>query len=105
MGKKTSNEEQKWASRVGYDLKKELQAALGSDIDINPLQRKCPVDGVGLVRTEIGNSNIYFSKCELCDGIWLERGDIEKLFQASSWRDSFAKFLAKTLDIKISKLE
>ena len=101
---KPYDEEQKWAKRVEIDLKKEFIENL-PDEEKEKLRefhwRKCPKDGVDLVELDV--NGIKIDKCLICQGIWLNRGEIEKLFQFTKNPDKLIKLLAGVLEIEISK--
>lgn len=48
-----------------------------------PEQRrlKCPRDGETLVSMEYGETGVVVDACPLCRGIWLDRGEYEKIIQ------------------------
>lgn len=45
---------------------------------------KCPVDSVTLVLSE--RSGIEIDYCPTCRGVWLDRGELDKLVEASETR-------------------
>jgi uncharacterized protein len=46
---------------------------------------KCPVDNATLLITD--RSGIEIDYCPECRGVWLDRGELDKLIQGSSSRD------------------
>ncbi len=42
-------------------------------------QKICPVCSVPLYRTEYGDSDISVDLCNVCQGIWLDRGEFKKI--------------------------
>ena len=100
---KPHDEEQKWAKRMEMDIKKELLANLPEEEKekLRELHwKKCPKDGVDLV--DININGIVVEKCLICEGIWLNRGEIEKIFQFTKSPNQLIKHFAKVLDIEIS---
>jgi len=45
---------------------------------------KCPVDGATLVISE--RSNIEIDHCPTCRGVWLDRGELDKIIERSEER-------------------
>ena len=43
---------------------------------------KCPVDGTQLVMTE--RSGVEIDYCPQCRGVWLDRGELDKLIERSA---------------------
>jgi hypothetical protein len=43
---------------------------------------KCPVDGETLVMTE--RSGVEIDYCPKCRGVWLDRGELDKIIERSS---------------------
>lgn len=43
---------------------------------------KCPIDGTDLVMTE--RSGVEIDYCPECRGIWLDRGELDKIIERSS---------------------
>jgi len=42
-------------------------------------QKACPKDGVPLYEVRYGNSDIRVDVCDMCRGIWLDRGEFKKI--------------------------
>lgn len=43
---------------------------------------KCPIDGAELVMTE--RSEVEIDHCPRCRGIWLDRGELDKIIERSA---------------------
>src|ERR1700754_2723176 len=43
---------------------------------------KCPIDGSGLVMTE--RSGIEIDYCPKCRGVWLDRGELDKIIERAA---------------------
>ncbi len=107
MSFKPSSEEQKWAKIIEFDTKKRLKEDircenLGCIPGIIPAA--CPNDGILLDEVEIDKKGIIIKKCPFCGGIWIDRGNLEKLFHSSKNSQSFIVYLAKILNIKITEI-
>ncbi|MFN3946395.1 MAG: zf-TFIIB domain-containing protein [Allosphingosinicella sp.] len=51
----------------------------------NPVKATaCPVDGAALLMTE--RSGIEIDYCPACRGVWLDRGELDKIIERSSER-------------------
>lgn len=48
---------------------------------------KCPIDGVELVMTD--RQGIEIDYCPQCRGIWLDRGELDKMIERSQSAPSF----------------
>lgn len=42
-------------------------------------QKSCPRDSVPLYEVRYGDSGIYVDICNMCQGVWLERGEFKKI--------------------------
>ncbi len=108
MGFRPSDEEQRWAKRVELDLRKELYENLNEE-ELEELRelhwRKCPRDGVDLIRLQIDKTGIEIDKCVICGGIWIDRRDLERLLQSSKRPGVLLKLISKSLDIELPKIE
>lgn len=51
----------------------------------NPAGMPCPVDGTALVMSE--RSGIEIDYCPTCRGVWLDRGELDKILERSSQHD------------------
>lgn len=47
---------------------------------------QCPIDNVSLITTERGGIEIEY--CPACFGIWLDRGELDKLITIESAQDA-----------------
>jgi len=47
---------------------------------------KCPVDGVDLVMTE--RQGVEIDYCPQCRGIWLDRGELDKIIERSAQHEA-----------------
>jgi len=103
MSFKPSGEEQKWAKQQEIDIKKKLQefASRQKFFDVVGEDSTCPADGKDLERIEIDATGIFVYKCTYCGGIWLNRSDVEKLFQSTEKSNKLIKYLADIFNIKI----
>jgi len=48
---------------------------------ISPGQKLCPACRLPLYETNYGNSKIKVDVCNICHGIWLDRGEFKKIIQ------------------------
>ena len=48
---------------------------------ISPGQKLCPSDRLPLYEIEYGDSNIKVDLCNICKGVWLDRGEFKKIIQ------------------------
>jgi Zn-finger nucleic acid-binding protein len=46
---------------------------------ISPGQKLCPLDRLPLYETKYGDSDIKVDLCNICRGIWLDRGEFEEI--------------------------
>ena len=46
---------------------------------ISPLQKLCPACRLPLYETQYGDSKIKVDVCNICRGIWLDRGEFKKI--------------------------
>jgi uncharacterized protein len=44
-------------------------------------QKRCPTDGVSLI--EINRSGVMIDVCPECKGVWLDRGELEKIVRVT----------------------
>ncbi|RLC34812.1 MAG: hypothetical protein DRZ76_01915 [Candidatus Nealsonbacteria bacterium] len=51
------------------------------DFKISPGKKLCPRDRLPLYEVNYGDSNIKVDVCNLCKGIWLDRGEFKKIIQ------------------------
>jgi Zn-finger nucleic acid-binding protein len=50
----------------------------GEKFKISPGQKLCPADRLPLYETRYGDSDIKVDVCNICKGIWLDRGEFKK---------------------------
>ena len=77
-------EELKWAKDVKDRNLRWLDIDLWKDEEkfrISPGQKLCPWDRLPLYETNYGDSDIKVDLCNICHGIWLERGEFKKIIQ------------------------
>jgi uncharacterized protein len=55
---------------------------------------KCPVDETELAMAE--RQGIEVDYCPKCRGVWLDRGELDKIIERSSAEDSRSKFTEQT---------
>jgi len=62
-----------------------------SKFKISPGKKLCPQDKLPLYETEYGDSGIKIDLCNICKGVWLDRGEFHKI----------VKYLRKAADEEI----
>lgn len=74
-----SRNEDEYFARVDADLRKELRAKADAERAqrIAAERNKCPRDGATLVSRE--SSQVVIDQCPQCEGIWLDKGELEIL--------------------------
>jgi Zn-finger nucleic acid-binding protein len=55
---------------------------------------KCPVDDTELAMSE--RQGIEVDYCPKCRGVWLDRGELDKIIERSSAEDGQSKFMEQT---------
>ena len=50
---------------------------------------QCPIDGTDLVMTE--RSGVEIDYCPKCRGVWLDRGELDKIIERSAPEPGFAE--------------
>lgn len=73
MAKDVKDRDLRW---LDIDLWKEKEK-----FKISPGQKLCPWDRLPLYETNYGNSKIKVDLCNICHGIWLDRGEFKKIIQ------------------------
>jgi len=48
---------------------------------ISPSKKLCPKDRLPIYETEYGDSGIKVDVCNICKGVWLDRGEFQKIIQ------------------------
>lgn len=77
-------EELRWAKDVKDRNLRWLDIDLWKDeekFNISPGQKLCPWCRLSLYETEYGDSGIKVDVCNICHGIWLDRGEFKKIIQ------------------------
>jgi hypothetical protein len=103
MAFKPSPEEQNWAKRQEMDIRKKLREFIGrhKDLDLPEVGTVCPSDGKPLEKVEIEGTGVSVHKCSFCGGIWIDRGDMERLIHSVNRTDKLVKYLSKLFNINI----
>ncbi|MQV37549.1 hypothetical protein GHK47_31805 [Sinorhizobium meliloti] len=55
---------------------------------------KCPVDDIELTMSE--RQGIEIDYCPKCRGVWLDRGELDKIIERSSAEESQPRFVERT---------
>lgn len=76
---KPSRNEEEYFARVDADLRKELRARADAEraAQVAAERNKCPRDGTALVSRE--SNHVTIDQCPTCEGIWLDKGELEIL--------------------------
>lgn len=76
---KPSRNEEEYFARVDADLRKELRARADAEraARVAAERNKCPRDGSTLVSRE--SNHVTIDQCPTCEGIWLDKGELEIL--------------------------
>ena len=76
---KPSRNEEEYFARVDADLRKELRARADAEraARVAADRNKCPRDGTALVSRE--RNHVTIDQCPTCEGIWLDKGELEIL--------------------------
>lgn len=62
---------------------------------------KCPVDDIELTMSE--RQGIEIDYCPKCRGVWLDRGELDKIIERSSAEESQPRFVERTQNREESK--
>ena len=62
---------------------------------------KCPIDGENLILAE--RSGVEIDYCPKCRGVWLDRGELDKIVERASTADSGAQRFASQTDDRESR--
>ena len=86
---KPSRNEEEYFARVDADLKKELRARADAEraTQIAAERNKCPRDGTTLVSKE--SNHVTIDQCPACEGIWLDKGELEMLAAGQAEHSGF----------------
>ncbi len=84
-----SRNEDEYFARVDADLRKELRARADAERAerIATEHNKCPRDGTALVAKQSGSVTI--DQCPQCDGVWLDKGELEILAAGNAQNSGF----------------
>jgi len=107
MSFKPSSEEQKWAKIVDLDTQKRMKEDIGKqgeDFIPQIVPVECPNDRILLEKFELDATGIIINKCSFCGGIWIDRINLERLFQSSKKSEVLLTYLARILNIEISEI-
>ena len=74
-----SRNEEEYFARIDADLRKELRAKADAEraTQVAADRNKCPRDGTPLGSRE--SHHVIIDTCPTCDGIWLDKGELEIL--------------------------
>ena len=86
---KPSKNEEEYFARVDADLRKALRQKADAERAerIAAERNKCPRDGAALVAKVTGHVTI--DQCPQCEGIWLDKGELEILAAGDSEHTGF----------------
>ena len=84
-----SRNEDEYFAQVDADLRKELRLRADAEraARIAAERNKCPRDGSALVARTSGSVTI--DQCPQCDGIWLDKGELEILATGKAEQSGF----------------
>jgi uncharacterized protein len=84
-----SRNEDEYFARVDADLRKELRAKADAEraAQVAAERNKCPRDGTPLVPRE--TPHVTIDVCPTCDGIWLDKGELEILAAGQAQQTGF----------------
>ncbi len=84
-----SRNEEEYFARLDADLRKELRAKADAEraSQVAAERNKCPRDGTPLVARE--THHVIVDVCPTCDGIWLDKGELEILEAGQSQHSGF----------------
>ncbi len=79
MDSKPSRNEEEYFARLNADLRKDLRRRADAEraAQVAADRNKCPRDGSALVPQASGTVTI--DVCPMCEGIWLDKGELEIL--------------------------
>jgi hypothetical protein len=86
---KPSRNEEEYFARLDADLRKELRQRADDEraARVAAERNKCPRDGATLVSKE--THHVTIDQCPQCDGIWLDKGELEILAKGQVDRTGF----------------
>ncbi len=84
-----SRNENEYFARLDAELRKELRERADAERAqrIAADRNKCPRDGTSLVAKE--HNHVTIDQCPTCDGIWLDKGELEILAAGQSEQTGF----------------
>jgi hypothetical protein len=93
---KPSRNEDEYFARMDAELRKELRAKADAERSerLKANQNKCPRCGVTMLPQPSGSVTI--DKCPQCEGVWLDKGELEIL---AAGKNESAGFVGSLLNI------
>lgn len=84
-----SRNEQEYFARLDAELRKELRAKADAERAARAAsdRNRCPRDGTTLVARE--SHHVTIDVCPQCDGIWLDKGELEILSAGAAEHSGF----------------
>lgn len=84
-----SRNEEEYFARIDADLRKEMRAKADAEraAQVAAERNKCPRDGTPLVPRE--THHVIIDTCPTCEGIWLDKGELEILEKAQAEHGGF----------------
>ncbi len=84
-----SRNEDEYFARLDADLRKQLREKANEEraARIAAEQNKCPRDGTPLVAKE--TNHVTIDQCPTCEGIWLDKGELELLAAGNAEHSGF----------------
>ncbi len=97
LDKSPSKNENEYFARLDAELRKELRAKADAAraAQIAADRNKCPRDGTALLVRE--SHHVVIDYCPTCEGIWLDKGELEILAQGKAEESGFVGSLLKLL--------
>ena len=84
MAKKPSEKEEEYFARMEFERRKNIEEEKNKNITTEEKKRrkelhfmKCPKCGMELI--EIDYQDIKVDKCSHCQGVWLDKGELESV--------------------------
>lgn len=84
-----SKNENEYFARLDAELRKELRAKADGEraAQVASDRNKCPRDGATLIARE--SHHVTIDQCPTCEGIWLDKGELEILAAGQAERTGF----------------
>lgn len=94
---KPSRNEDEYFARADAELRKDLRERADAEraLKIRAERNKCPRCGVTLVEKQ--SSNVTIDQCPQCEGIWLDKGELEILATGKGESSGFVGSLLNIL--------